>query len=376
VSTVGRHLSAAGASWRRGRAARLLATALAAIALVPVLAGGATAAAQEIRPDRSPDAGSARATAPRRPAGPPQISLPIEVVRGGVTVRAEPGMERLAGQVAKEAAPALQAIAEDLRGLPIVTAVEIRLVKRAEDLSRAAPGGRRVPEWAIGVAFPDEGVVVVAYRNGPMPADVGSVVTHELAHMALGAALGDRAPRWLHEGFAYLHSSDFSLDRTRTLTGMAWSGDVIPLADLDRSFPAQEIAAARAYAQSYDLVSYLARRGRSAGPDDDGNRWPFRRFLAAIAAGVPIDDAAVEAYSADLRTLFDEWRESLRQRYLMLPAGLFGMLIWVFAAVLLVLGFLRKRRLGRRTLARWAEEEERARSEEPPAPGPFAPPAG
>src|SRR5690606_8063609 len=249
-------------------------------------------------------AGGARAPGARPRPVPPQISLPIEVVRGGVTVRAEPGVERLAGQVAKEAAPALQAIAEDLRGLPIVTAVEIRLVKRAEDLSRAAPGGRRVPEWAIGVAFPDEGVVVVAYRNGPMPADVGSVVTHELAHMALGAALGDRAPRWLHEGFAYLHSSDFSLDRTRTLTGMAWSGDVIPLADLDRSFPAQEIAAARAYAQSYDLVSYLARRGRSAGPDDDGNRWPFRRFLAAIAAGVPIDDAAVEAYSADLRTLF------------------------------------------------------------------------
>jgi hypothetical protein len=183
------------------------------------------------------------------------------------------------------------------------------------------------------------------------------VVTHELAHLALGAALGDRAPRWLHEGFAYLHSSDFSLDRTRTLTGMAWSGDVIPLAQLDRSFPAEENAAARAYAQSYDLVSFLARRGRYSAVEDDGNRWPFRQFLVSVAGGASLDEAARGAFAADMRELFDEWRGSLRQRYLLVPAGMLGMLVWVLAAVLLVLAFLRKRRLGRATMARWDAEE-------------------
>jgi hypothetical protein len=182
-------------------------------------------------------------------------------------------------------------------------------------------------------------------------------VRHELAHLALGVALGPRAPRWLHEGFAYLHSSDFSLDRTRTLTGMAWSGDVIPLADLDSSFPAAEIAAGRAYAESYDFIAYLARRGRSAERDDDGNRWPFRQFLALVAGGTPIDQAARKAFSADLAHLFAEWKETLRQRYLLLPAGLLGVLIWVFAALLLVLAYLRKKRLNRQTLARWQEEE-------------------
>ncbi len=288
-----------------------------------------------------------------------EIRLPVAVSRGSVMVRAEDGMEGLARTVASDARSALAAIAADLPDLAVPRRVEIRLVKRAEDLARAAPPGRGAPPWAIGVAYPDLGVVVVAYRRGPMPSDVRSTVRHELAHLALGAALGARAPRWLHEGFAYLHSSDFSIDRTRTLTGMAWSGDVIPLAELDDSFPAAEIAAARAYAESYDFVAFLARRGRSAEHDDDGNPWPFRRFLAMVAGGTPIDQAARQAFSADLAHLFAEWKETLRQRYLMLPAGLLGVMVWILAAVLLVLAYLRKRRLSRKTLAHWEAEEAR-----------------
>ena len=288
-----------------------------------------------------------------------ELPLPVAVSRGDVLVRAEEGMQSLAREVADEAGGALLEIAADLADLAVPRRIEIRLVKRAEDLARAAPAGRGAPPWAIGVAYPDLGVVVVAFRRGPMPADVRSTVRHELAHLALGAALGRRAPRWLHEGFAYLHSSDFSLDRTRTLTGMAWTGDVIPLAELDDSFPAAEVAAARAYAESYDFVAFLARRGRSADHDDDGNRWPFRRFLALVAGGTPIDQAARQAFTADLAHLFAEWKDTLRQRYLMLPAGLLGLLVWVLAAVLLVIAWRRKKRQNRVTLARWDEEEAR-----------------
>jgi hypothetical protein len=291
------------------------------------------------------------------PVSAQSLPLPVAIQTDGVLVRAERGMEGMADHIAGRARAALAAIAADLPGLAVPRRIEIRLVKRAEDLARAAPPGYGAPPWAIGVAYPDQGVVVAAFRRGPMPSDLDSVVTHELAHLALGAALGPRAPRWLHEGFAYLHSSDFSIDRTRTLTGMAWTGDVIPLADLDRSFPPTEDAAARAYAQSYDFVAFLAHRGRHMGRDDDGNRWPFRQFLAARASGDTLDKAARDAYSADLRQLFDEWRESLRQRYLMLPAGTLGVLVWIAAAFLLVLAFFRKRRQGRATLARWAEEE-------------------
>jgi hypothetical protein len=75
--------------------------------------------------------------------------------------------------------------------------------------------------------------------------------------------------------------------------------------------------------------------------------------------------------------LFDEWRESLRDRYFILPAGLLGLFVWVVAAILLVLAFLRKRRMGRATLARWAEEEAAAAqpAEAAPAVDPVVDPA-
>jgi hypothetical protein len=287
------------------------------------------------------------------------LPLPVAVEAGAVTVRAEAGMERLAGAVARRAPAVLERIAADLPGLPVPPRVEIRLVVRAADLGRAAPAGLGAPPWASGVAYPAHGVVVVATRREAHSIDVHSVVAHELAHLALGAALGGRAPRWLDEGFAYLHSSEFSMGRVQTLTGMAWSGNVIPLAELDRRFPDVESEVDRAYAQSYDFVAFLARRGRYPDPHDDGDRWAFRDFLRAIADGASVHQAARAIYNASLEDLFDEWYQDLRQRYLLVPAGLVGLGVWVLASILLVLAYWRRRRVNRRTLARW-EEEERA----------------
>lgn len=290
------------------------------------------------------------------------LELPVRQENGRIVVRAESGMGDLAKKVANEAPGFLEAIAEDLPGLPVPPIVEIRLVKRASSLPAAAPAGRGAPSWASGVAYSDLGIVTIAYRNGSNINDVSSVVAHELAHLALGSALHGRAPRWLNEGFAYLHSSDWSMERTQVLTGLAWSGSIIPLYELDDSFPAEELEVHKAYAQSYDLVGFLARRGRYADVDDDGDRWPFRHFLARIAAGDEPEEAALQAYGANLRTLFSEWYENLRSRYMMVPASLVSLFVWCFAAFLLILGYLRKNRNAKRILARW-EAEENARAE-------------
>lgn len=314
---------------------------------------------------------------PRADASDDWSSLPIVVEQGPIVVRAQAGMRALAAEVAGEAPGYLDAIYADLEGMNRPARVVIQLVREADDLARVAPAGRGAPAWASGVAYPDLGVVSVATRRGPQLIDVNRVVAHELAHLALGAALGEshgeahgeahdqkragHVPRWLHEGFAYLHSSDWSAARAQTLTGMVWSGDIIPLAELDRRFPARDSEVDRAYAQSYDFTAFLARRGRYPDEHDDGDRWPLRYFLAELAAGQTLHSAAWKAYGASLDELFDEWRADLRDRYLLMPAGLFGLAVWALAALLLILGFMRKRRLSRRTLERW-EREEKARA--------------
>jgi hypothetical protein len=292
---------------------------------------------------------------------------------GRITVLAEPGLEAVARRLAGNAEATLDRIAADLYELPTPRAIEVRLVRDASDLAAVAPAGRGAPPWAIGVAYPDLGVIGIAMRRGATGTDPQATLRHELAHIALGAALGPRAPRWLHEGFAYQHGGEWSWERTETLAGMAWFGSIIPLEELDRSFPRDELPAHRAYAESYDFVGYLSRRGRWQDTGDDGDRWPFRRFLREVSQGVDLDTAAQNAFGKPLRELFGEWKANLGNRYMLAPIGLFGLMVWVLCAVLLVLAWRRRRKQNRQRLAQW-DIDERMRSQAEPSSQVVAPP--
>jgi hypothetical protein len=313
------------------------------------------------------DYGDAVGADPRRIRYAPEPTrhpLPVEVQHGNVIVRAEDGMYDEADRLAWQAEETLHAIAPDLAGLDIPAFVEIRYVRDADDMQAAAPAGAQVPTWAAGVAFPSRGIIIIARWRGGHELDPEGTLDHELAHLALGAALGDHAPRWLHEGFAYLHSTDWSWEREQTLAGMAWFGSVIPLDQLEVGFPAEELPASRAYAESYDFVSFLARRGRFPDATDDGDRYPFRRFLAEVAAHGDLDLAATRAYGRPLQPLFDEWRSQLKQRYMFAPIGFLLFSIWMIAGVLLVLAWRRRRRQNRVRLAEWEAIERAARERE------------
>ncbi|CAN5769377.1 hypothetical protein BH11MYX2_BH11MYX2_39620 [soil metagenome] len=279
---------------------------------------------------------------------------------GRVTVRAEAGLEKSARDLAAGAETTLTRIRADLVDLPTPRSIEVRLVRDAADLPDAAPEGRGAPAYAIGVAYPDLGIISVAMNRGAQQLDVESTLEHELGHIALGSAIGDRAPHWLHEGFAYQHSGEWSWDRTETLAGMAWFNSIIDIDDLDRSFPAQESPAQRAYAESYDFVGYLSRRGRHEDKDDDGDRWPFRRFLTIVGQTGDMNQAAMAAYGRNIHQLFDEWRTDLTHRYMLAPIGLMGLAVWVLCAFLVVIAWWRKKYLNKKRIAEWDEQERQA----------------
>ena len=276
---------------------------------------------------------------------------------GRVTVFAEADLHGIAKELAESAESTLTRISGDLLDLPIPKEIEVRLVRDASDLAAVAPGGRGAPTWAIGVAYPDLGIISVATRRGMHWSDPAPTLRHELAHIALGAALGARAPHWLHEGFAYQHAREWSWERAETLAGMAWFGSTIPLAQLDASFPEQEQVAHRAYAEAYDFVGFLSRRGRWEDKEDDGDRWPFRRFLAAIGNGTDPDLAARQAFGRSLEQLFQEWRVDLDSRYMLVPIGLFGLALWIFCALLLTAAYFRRRHQNKKRIAQWDVED-------------------
>ena len=286
--------------------------------------------------------------------------LPFASRHGSILVFAEPALRSRAIELASQADRYLAQIAEDLPGLPQPALIEVRFVDDASHLNRVAPQGRGAPSYAIGVAYPDLGIISVAMRRGGSYSNPAETLRHELAHLALGAALGPDVPRWLHEGFAYQHSAEWTWARTETLAGMAWGGTIVGLDELEAGFPSQELPASRAYAQSYDFVGYLSRRGRWEDKSDDGDRWAFRRFLIDVASSHDLDAAAVKAFGRPMHELFDEWRADLRTRYMLIPAGVFASLLWIIGALLLGIGWYRRRRQNVRRIAMWDEEERRA----------------
>ncbi|MBP9088861.1 MAG: hypothetical protein KBG15_22245 [Kofleriaceae bacterium] len=283
--------------------------------------------------------------------------LPFASRHGAIIVFAEPGLRRRAIELASQADRYLAQIAEDLPGLPQPALIEVRFVDDASHLNRVAPQGRGAPAYAIGVAYPDLGIISVAMRRGGTYSNPTETLRHELAHLALGAALGPDVPRWLHEGFAYQHSAEWSWARTETLAGMAWGGTIVGLEELEAGFPSQELPASHAYAQSYDFVGYLSRRGRWDDKSDDGDRWAFRRFLIHVANSHDLDAAAIHAFGRPMHELFDEWRTDLRTRYMLIPAGVFASLLWIIGALLLTIGWYRRRRQNHRRIAMWDQEE-------------------
>ena len=288
-------------------------------------------------------------------------ATPLEKLPGGgrIDMRYEPGLDATAIILRDSAEETLARIRGDLLDLPVPQHITVQLVRDASSLASVAPEGRGAPNYAIGVAYPDLGIISLATRRGAAIEDPSATLRHELAHIALGAALGNRAPHWLHEGFADQHSAEGSWDRTETLAGMAWFNGMIPLEELDHSFPAEENPAQRAYAESYDFVGYLSRRGRWEDREDDGDRYPFRRFLTLVGQGSDLDAAATRAFGKPLGALFDEWRDDLSKRYMLAPIGLMGLALWVVCALLLALAWLRKRRSNRRRLGEWERQERR-----------------
>jgi len=284
-------------------------------------------------------------------------SLPVTARRAHVTVHAAEGLLDTATEIATLSVSALGAIEHDLPNLPTPAAIEIRLVKDVSGFPSVAPGGSAPPLWADGLAYPQKGIILLATSRRGQPIDLRGTLRHELAHLALGAAAGPRVPRWLHEGFAFLHSEDFSMARIQTLTNIAWSGRALPLSELGRHFPASKHGADRAYAQAYDFVAFLTRRGRYVDRADNGDRWAFRDFVKGIADGKTADASARIVYGAGLAALQTEWMTDLRSRYFSIPVGLFGAGLWVLAALLLIVAYIKKKLRGWRVMRVWEEEE-------------------
>ncbi len=277
----------------------------------------------------------------------------VEKRIGAVTWAYDPSATSLANDLAEALPKAWRRVSSEL-GVTVPGNLTIRIARGPKDMKALAPQGAAPPSYAVGVAYPALGLIIlsVVEPNSWLPPDLSNVLVHELSHVALYRATnGQPLPLWFMEGMAVHQAREQNLARIQTLWEASVSGELIPIERLSRSFPATPHAVNLAYAQSADLVRHMAQE-----PDD---RAALIQVIKRVAAGTPFDRAVLAAYKLDLPYLDRDWRQSLRERFHLTPLLLTGSVLWVGIAALAALAFVRRRRQHHEKLERWAEEEAR-----------------
>jgi hypothetical protein len=241
-------------------------------------------------------------------------------------------------------------VAADL-GIPWPARTRVIVAGSLGDFRAALPGGVELGGHVAGVAFVRENLIVLC--NVP---EIREVFAHESSHIALlTAARGRRLPRWFVEGFAAHQSGEGSFGRLTSLVRASVSGTLIPLRDLERSFPERHDIADLAYAQSAELVSYLLGAY---------GRRPFRVLLEALASGEEFFAALTRAYRRSIGEIEEEYLKDLQVRFNWVPIVTGSLTLWAAVTLLFLLAAWRKRRATRRRLEEMAREEAREDAEE------------
>ena len=230
----------------------------------------------------------------------------------------------------------------------------VKVLSSPEDMAAASPDGAPPPDYAAGVAYPEQRLILISMRAPytHVAVDVAQTWRHEYMHAALrDATEGAPLPRWFHEGVAIFASGERIAERRDTLLNALALGGIIPLDELDRHFRDGAPDVDLAYAQSADVIRLLTR------PED---RPRFHRMLARIREGQAFGSALSDAYGKDLRGLSVEWQKDLAaskgEAYGALVAT--GSGLWLVGALLLGYAWWQKRTRGQLTLARWRAETE------------------
>lgn len=222
--------------------------------------------------------------------------------------------------------------------------IDVWLADDAEAFARKLPGGSPMAEWAVGVAFVDARRIVLR-THGSAFFTLRETFDHEISHVLVHAAAGGgHIPRWFSEGVAIWQAGESVIHRLRDAQEAALTDNLLPLSELDRSFPDRGPAVALAYAEAALFVRWLQSREPRA---------PVPAVLRRMRSGASFDEAFRAVFQEPADALHGQWREQFRSQtsafvFLRNPGFL-----WLGVAVLLVIAIFavrRRRRLQWRKL--------------------------
>ena len=211
-----------------------------------------------------------------------------------------------------------------------------------------------IQDWAVGCAFPLSRRIVIqnpAYITHAKLQFV-QVLRHEIAHVLFGQCTRKAVkeiPLWFVEGVAIYFADEWVPSRHGTLLKHIFSKSILPLQELERSFPSSQTGADLAYAQSQDALRWLV--------DTKGKEALFA-IIAKLHAGSNFNTAFEDVVGWDLATYDIRWRESLTERYQWASVFSNSYIMWGGLGGLALLGYLVCWNRRRRHLNKLAQQED------------------
>ena len=209
------------------------------------------------------------------------------------------------------------------------------------------PAGTRLPDWAVGVAYPHQSLIVLL--KNPR-GDILKTFEHEVCHILLGRAFGSghRVPRWLHEGMAIMIAGEWSLQRLSNMTMAVLTGSLLNMEEITRTFPRNARRAELAYCQSFYFISFL----KSKFGDEE-----FRIFLATYSSCKDFKQALWKTYYLHWEEIEDLWLDYLKVRFSWIPILSSTGTLWFLASLVFIWGYFHKKRKARKKMRQWELEE-------------------
>ncbi|HEX8433199.1 MAG TPA: hypothetical protein VF625_18065 [Longimicrobium sp.] len=276
---------------------------------------------------------------------------------GGVSVVHQPRHRALAREVLTVARRPLP-----LPGFaPAAAPDSTTIILAADEAMWSEATGGLAPEWAGGVAFPHDRLIVLpVYPAAAVrPSETGTVLRHELAHVLLQNRVPGTIPRWFAEGYAEVAAGGWDTESAWQLRMAFLTGRAPPLDSLTLGWPRGAEDARLAYLLSATAVEHLRRR---AGEDG------FALLMANWRRDGSLERAVRNTFGMTMGQLEDEWRADARKRYGWLLMLSNAAIVWLIATALVLAAWIPRRRRNRRKMEEMRAEE---RMLPPPRPAGF-----
>lgn len=254
---------------------------------------------------------------------------------------------RGAEQPAHALAEQLEILRDEVSGLigaDFAGVTEVRVALGRAEFDAMAVGGARPPSWSVALAWPEANVILVDAKT-IATADGRTTLRHELVHIALGR-LGKGWPRWFQEGVAQMVTQErpFDTEHYSTMAIAMATDRLYPFEMLSEGFPERPASAQLAYAQSREFVSFLYGKYGATG---------FGELVALVGSGQPFEQAFARAFHSTISVEETEFRQAMALRYPWWPVlFMSGTLVWAGSSALMLIAFVRRRRVVRAHRAR------------------------